>query len=193
MTGGAAHTELPLVVSVNVGLPRPLAAGERVVQSGIVKTPVPGRVHAGKLGLAGDGQADLRVHGGEGKAVYAYPSEHYAGWRGDLGRDDLDWGAFGENLTLRGIAEADVHEGDVLRVGSAQLVVTTPRQPCFKLAARMGTSTVIRRMWETGRCGFYLAVAQPGEMGAGDVVALERCGGAVSVAAAFAARRPAKL
>ncbi len=190
MTAGPG---LPLVMSVNVGLPRPLVAGERVVQSGIVKTSVPGRVHAARLGLTGDGQADLRVHGGEAKAVYAYPGEHYAFWREDLGRDDLDWGAFGENLTLCGIAEADVHEGDVLRVGSARFVVTTPRQPCFKLAARMGTSAVIRRMWETGRCGFYLAVAQEGEVGAGDVVALERGAGAVSIADAFAGRRPETL
>ncbi len=191
MTGGSPGP--PVIVSVNVGMPRPLAAGDRVVQSGIVKRSVPGRVHAGKLGLAGDGQADLRVHGGEAKAVYAYPGEHYAPWREDLGRDDLDWGAFGENLTLRGIAEADVHAGDVLVVGSARLVVTTPRQPCFKLAARLGTNAVIRRMWETRRCGFYLAVAQEGEIGAGDAVVLERAGGARSVADEFAERRPAAL
>lgn len=185
--------ELPQVVSVNVGLPRDVADGDRVVRTGIVKTSVLGRVRAGKLGLSGDGQADLRVHGGEAKAVYAYPGEHYAPWREDLGRDDLDWGAFGENLTLRGLSEADVREGDILRVGSARLVVTTPRQPCFKLALRMGTKDVIRRMWETGRCGFYLSVAQEGEIGAGDVLALERGPGGATIAETFARRRPATM
>ena len=190
MIPGVPHPSMPHVVSVNVGRPREIADGDRVVRTAIFKSPADGTVRVGRLNLDGDGQADLKVHGGEAKAVYAYPAEHYGPWAEDLGRTDLGWGAFGENLTLRGLLERDVHEGDVLRIGSAAFVVTTPRQPCFKLALRLGTKDVVARMWETGRCGFYLSVAAEGEIRAGDAVALERGGGAVDIGTAFAHRRP---
>ena len=187
MTGPAR----PVVLSVNVGRPREVLDGERTVLTGIWKAPAPGRIRVNRLNLEGDGQADLRVHGGVDKAVYAYPSEHYRAWATELGRDDLGWGSFGENLTLAGLLEAQVHEGDVLRIGSAEFTVTTPRQPCFKLGIRLATTAVIRRMWETGRCGFYLAVTREGDVGAGDEVALQRAPAAPSIAEQFAARRPA--
>ena len=181
----------PSIVSVNVGRPREVADGERIVRTAIWKAPVAGRVRVARLNLEGDGQADLRVHGGPDKAVYAYPSEHYVAWAAELERTDLGWGSLGENLTLRGLSETDVHAGDTLRIGSAVFTVTTPRQPCFKLGIRLGTNAVIRRMWETGRCGFYLAVTREGDLGAGDAITCERGPGERSIAEEFAFRRPA--
>src|SRR2546426_12633885 len=121
------------VVSVNVSLPKAVEWRGRTVTTGIFKEPVAGRIPVRSLGLVGDGQADLSVHGGPAKAVYAYPSEHYPFWRQDLERPDLTWGAFGENLTTEGLAERKLRIGTHLRVGSALLEVTQPRLPCYKL------------------------------------------------------------
>jgi MOSC domain-containing protein YiiM len=158
------------VVSVNVGRPRPVPSAEGLVLTGIFKEPVAGRVRVRALGLDGDGQADLSVHGGETKAVYAYPSEHYAWWRADLERDDLTWGAFGENLTVGGLLEHDVGIGDRLRIGTAELVVTQPRIPCFKLGIRLGRPDVVKRFLRSGRSGFYFRVEREGELAAGDAI-----------------------
>ncbi len=162
------------VVSVNVGLPRDVAWQGGTVRTGIFKSPVPGGgpVHVGKENLDGDRQGDLSVHGGPDKAVYAYPSEHYAWWRSELGEPDLSWGAFGENLTLAGLTENEVRIGDRLLVGSAELVVTQPRFPCFKLGIRFARPEMERRFLRTGLSGFYLAVAREGEVKAGDAVAV---------------------
>ena len=130
----------------------------------------------GATNLDGDGQADLTVHGGVDKAVYAYPLEHYAHWTAALGRDDLAPGRFGENLTTEGLLEDDVLVGDVLRVGSALLEVSQPRVPCFKLAARMGDPAFARPFLRSGRVGFYLRVLEQGELGAGDAIVRERRG-----------------
>ena len=167
MTGGSG-TVTPAVVSVNVGLPREVEWQGRTVRTGIFKSPAPGPVRVRRLNLDGDGQADPTVHGGPLKAVYLYPSEHYAWWREPLG--ELAWGAFGENLTTAGISEAAVRIGDRLRVGTVELVVTQPRLPCFKLALRFGRSDVERRFLASGRTGFYLSVAVEGEITAGDKV-----------------------
>jgi MOSC domain-containing protein YiiM len=176
-----------VVRSVNVGRPRPLAVGDGTVPSGIVKEPVPGRVAVGATNLDGDGQADLTVHGGVDKAVYAYPLEHYAHWRAALGRDDLSPGRFGENLTTEGLLEDDVLVGDVLRIGSALLEVSQPRVPCFKLAARMDDPAFARPFLRSGRVGFYLRVLEQGELGAGDAIVRERRGeGGLSIRAAAA-------
>src|SRR2546422_5997444 len=126
------------VVSVSVWLPEVCDWGGRRVTTGIFKEPVAGRIPVRSLGLVGDGQADLSVHGGPAKAVYAYPSEHYPFWRQELERPDLTWGAFGENLTTEGLAERTLRIGTELRVGSALLEVTEPRLPCYKLGIRVG-------------------------------------------------------
>lgn len=158
------------IISVNVGLPRDLTYGDGVVASGIVKQPAAGPVAVGRINLAGDAQADLSVHGGVDKAVYAYPHEHYAAWRRELGRDDLEPGHFGENLTVEGLPEDAVGIGDVFRVGSALLQVSQPRVPCFKLAIRMGDPGFVKPFLRSGRVGFYLRVLDEGVVEAGDPI-----------------------
>jgi MOSC domain-containing protein YiiM len=158
------------ITSVNVGMPAPLPRGGDSVPSGIVKAPVSGRVRVGRTNIDGDGQADLRVHGGPDKAVYAYPAEHYATWSRELGRDDLVPGFFGDNLTLEGIDEEDVLIGDRFRIGTALLEVSQPRIPCFKLGIRVGDPHFLKPFLQSGRTGFYLRVIEEGEVGAGDPV-----------------------
>jgi MOSC domain-containing protein YiiM len=159
------------IASVNVGVPAPLRRGAREVRSGIVKAPVEGRVHVGRVNIDGDGQADLRVHGGPDKAVYGYPAEHYAAWAEELGRDDLVTGIFGENLTTEGLAEDDVLIGDRFRIGTALLEVSQPRLPCFKLGMRMGDPGFLRPFLRSGRVGFYFRVIEEGDLAAGDAIA----------------------
>lgn len=158
------------IVSVNVGRPRRVDWGGRQVRSAIWKSPVAGAVRVTRLNLEGDKQSDLRVHGGPDKAVYVYPSEHYACWRGELPELDLPWGAFGENLTTEGLLEADVRSGDSFRAGSAEFRVTSPRMPCYKLQVRFDREDIVRRFMDSGRTGFYLAVVEEGEVAAGDEV-----------------------
>ncbi|HYO14388.1 MAG TPA: MOSC domain-containing protein [Thermoanaerobaculia bacterium] len=160
------------VISVNVGQPRPVEWDGRTVLTGIFKSPVGGRVRMRTLNLDGDRQADLSVHGGPDKAVYAYPSEHYDFWREELPGTDLPWGSFGENLTSEGWEEYEVHIGDRFRIGTAEVVVTQPRMPCFKLGIKLGREDIVPRFLESGRPGFYLRVLEEGEVGAGD--AMER-------------------
>jgi len=139
------------------------------VTTGIFKEPVQGRVMLRKLNLDGDRQADLSVHGGVHKAVYAYPSGHYDYWRRELDNRELPFGMFGENFTTEdGLAEAEVHIGDRFRLGSAELVVTQPRLPCNKLGLKFGRDDMVERFLASGRTGFYFSVAREGEVGAGD-------------------------
>jgi MOSC domain-containing protein YiiM len=160
------------VISVNVGLPRSLATSKGVVQSGIVKTPVQGPVRVATLNLAGDRQADLTVHGGVDKAVYAYPSENYPFWEGVFG-ENLPWGAFGENLTITGLDEESASIGDEFGIGTSVLAVSQPRLPCFKLAAKFRSTEIIKQMLESRRTGFYLRVLREGVIESGDpIVAL---------------------
>lgn len=141
-----------------------------MVRTSIFKTPAPGAVRVRHLNIDGDQQADLTVHGGIDKAVYAYPAEHYGFWRKELPGVDLPWGAFGENFTTEGLLEDAVQIGDKFRIGSAEFVVTQPRMPCFKLGIRFGRSDIVKRFLHSGRSGFYLAVLQEGEVAADDVV-----------------------
>jgi MOSC domain-containing protein YiiM len=167
------------VNSINVGVPREWEWKGRAVQTGIFKSPVEGRVRAGWLGLDGDGQADLRNHGGPDKAVYAYPREHYDYWAAELSRDDFKSGQFGENLTVDGLLEDDVCIGDRYRVGGAGgplLEVTQPRMPCAKLDLRMGMDKFSRQFHESLRTGFYLRVLEEGEIDAGDAIEREMSG-----------------
>jgi MOSC domain-containing protein YiiM len=158
------------VVSVNVGLPRSVRWKGRDVTTGIFKAPVEGRVPLRRLNLDGDRQADLSVHGGATKAVYAYPLEHYAFWQEVLD-EELLFGAFGENLTVKGLPlEEEIAVGDRLRIGAAELVVTQPRVPCYKLGLRFGRKDMPKRFLASRRSGYYLAVEMEGDVGAGDRV-----------------------
>jgi len=160
------------VLSVNVGLPREVEWRNEPVTTAIHKAPVSGSVQVRQLNLDGDRQADLSVHGGPDKAVYAYPSEHYAYWRKELPGMALPWAAFGENLTVEGLGEADLRVGDALRIGSAEFIVTQPRLPCYKLNVRFQRPDMVKRFLRSGRTGFYLAVIKEGELAAGDEIQL---------------------
>ena len=155
------------IVSVQVGRAAPL--GSRQVPSAFVKRPIAGRVMVERLGLAGDQQADLRVHGGPDKAIYCYPSEHYAKWLAERPSTEalLIAGGFGENLTTLGLDEDQLCLGDVLRIGGVKAQVTQPRRPCFKLGLRFANMQMLRAMLRSGRSGWYLRVLEPGLVEAG--------------------------
>jgi MOSC domain-containing protein YiiM len=158
------------VVSLNIGLPRTVRWKGRDVTTGIFKKPAAHRIPLRPLNFDGDRQADLAVHGGAAKAVYAYPLEHYAYWHEQLG-EELPLGMFGENLTVEGLPlEHELAIGDRFRVGSAVLVVTQPRVPCYKLSVRFGRDDIVKRFLWSRRTGYYLAVEQEGDVGAGDLV-----------------------
>jgi MOSC domain-containing protein YiiM len=160
------------VVSINVGLPREVAWRGKAVSTRIFKSPVKGPVKVRTLNLEGDGQADLSVHGGPNKATYAYPAEHYDFWRRELPDLKLKWGHFGENFTIRGLLEEEVHIGDTFRIGSTLLRVTQPRLPCFKLGIRFGRSDMVKRFLASRFTGFYLAVLEEGTVETGDAITL---------------------
>lgn len=163
------------ILSVNVSLAREIGIDGRSVMSGIVKRSVEGSVGVRMLGLEGDEQADLSVHGGLSKAVYAYPSEHYPFWqtvraqaRVSAWEAPLPHGFLGENLTLSGLLESQAWVGDLLRFADCDLAISEPRFPCFKLDAVMGFNQATRLMAKSGWCGFYLAVRKPGTLHAGE-------------------------
>ena len=158
------------LVSVNIGLPREVMWRGRKTTTAIYKQPVEGRVALRKLNLDGDRQADLTVHGGEYKAVYCYAFEHYDYWRSELSGQELPVGVFGENFTTNGLLEDSVHLGDRFSVGSAEVFVTQPRLPCYKLAVRFQSDEMVKRFFLSRRTGFYLAVAREGEVGSGDEI-----------------------
>ena len=184
------------VVSVNTGAVRPLRIGSRNVPSGIGKAAVSGPVAVMPLGLLGDEQADLSVHGGLAKAVYAYPRAHYEFWEkqrqrhgGHLFDDPLPPGYLGENLTIDGLLETEVWIGDLLHFPGCSLRVTAPREPCHKFNAVMGLPNAGRLMMEELCPGFYLSVAQPGPIEAGQAFTLEPGTRGLRVSEAFAAKR----
>ena len=158
------------LISLNVGLPRLVTSNGDRVSTGIFKAPVAGRVMLRTLNLDGDGQADLSVHGGPSKAVYAYPSEHYDYWKYELPGIELPWGMFGENFTSAGLFESELNIGDRFRVGSAIVMVTEPRLPCYKLAIKFRRPDIVKRFLASERTGFYFAVLREGDVGAGDPI-----------------------
>src|SRR5581483_6611436 len=171
------------VLSVNVGQPQEVFLGDKVVLTSIFKKPIEGRVAVRRHNLAGDRQADLRVHGGPYKAVYAYASEHFPYWAAELPEMELPWGAFGENLTLSGLTEETAFIGDQFRVGSAVLQITQPRMPCFKLGIRFQRSDMVKRFWRSGYAVIYFAITEEGALETGDELELvHRDAGGVSLA-----------
>jgi len=160
------------LLSINVGLPRQVSFQGQLVTSGIFKEPVEGRVRLQRLNLDGDRQADLTVHGGPDKAVYAYPEEHYGFWRKEFQGMSLPWGMFGENFTTQGMMEDKVNIGDQFQVGTAKLVATQPRMPCYKLGVKFGRMDIIKRFLASGLTGIYFKVIREGEVVAGDEIKL---------------------
>lgn len=156
------------LISLNVARPRLAVYKGTTINTGIFKKPVSGAVPLRALNLEGDQQADLSVHGGPYKAVYAYPSEHYPFWRQELPDIKLPWGMFGENFTTEGLAEDALHVGDRFRIGSATVMVRQPRVPCYKLAAKFQRDDILQRFLLSGRSGIYFSVEQEGEVAAGD-------------------------
>jgi MOSC domain-containing protein YiiM len=171
------------IVSVNVGMPREVLWKGTPVLTAIFKEPVEVPVSVRRLNLDGDRQADLTVHGGAEKAVYAYAAEHYPYWRQQLPDVEFSWGRFGENLTTEGLKEDSLFIGDRLKIGSAVLTVTQPRMPCYKLGLRFGRDDMIKRFLISRRCGFYFSVEEEGEVRAGGAIEmLSRDPNQVSVA-----------
>ena len=158
------------LISVNVGRPQIVQWHGRPVLTSIWKTAVNGTVAVVSNNLFGDEQSDLTVHGGPNKAVYAYPSEHYQFWKRELGVADLPWGSFGENLTTVGMTESDVAVGDRVRIGTAELVVTQPRLPCYKLGIRFGDGQMVKRFMDSRRSGVYFSIARAGDLQQGDAI-----------------------
>lgn len=158
------------IISVNVSLPRTVLWKNREVTTAIFKEPVEGPVMVRKLNLDGDRQADLTVHGGREKAIYAYPSGHYSFWRSELPGMDLPWGMFGENLTIEGLREEDTRIGDRFRVGGAVLIATQPRIPCYKLGVKFGRDDILKRFLQSERSGVVFSVVEEGFVQAGDTV-----------------------
>lgn len=184
------------LLTVQVGSAKRINLCGRTMLTAYGKQRVAGRSPVMPLGLFGDEQADLSVHGGLEKAVYAYPSEHYAYWqtaRRDAGMNDIDDalppGSLGENLTLQGLLEADVWAGDVLRFASCALKVTLPREPCYKFNAAMGFNAAGKLMAQTGFCGFYLSVLESGSLAAGETFELIPGRRSVGIPEMFAAKR----
>jgi MOSC domain-containing protein YiiM len=171
------------IVSLHVGLPREIQWHGQSVTTGIFKSPTAARIRLRKLNLDGDRQADLTVHGGEHKAVYCYPVEHYAYWKEKLPNRELPLGTFGENLTTEGMLEEDVRIGDRLAINDAEVVVTQPRLPCYKLGIRFQADDMVKKFLSSRRIGFYVAVTREGEIAAGDeIVPVTRNAAGVSIA-----------
>ena len=158
------------VLSVNVGLPKKVLFNGQTVTTAIFKDPVKDPIMLRKINLEGDKQADLTVHGGVDKAVYSYPAEHYDYWRKQFPNIDIIWGMFGENFTTEGLMEDTVNIGDQFQIGSAKLIATQPRMPCYKLGVRFGRMDVVRRFLASGRPGIYFKVLKEGQVQIGNKI-----------------------
>ena len=158
------------VLSVHVGSLQEMLRNGKKIQTGIFKQPTEGPIEVKQLGLEGDQQANKKLHGGIYKAICVYPSEHYDLWKEELGKPDLSFGDFGENLTTSGLMERDIHLGDRLRIGSVEIVVTHPREPCITLNARLDTKDLSARICKSGRSGFYFLVEREGIIKNGDFI-----------------------
>jgi MOSC domain-containing protein YiiM len=158
------------VISLNVGLPRTVSWKGLEVSTAIFKESVSGPIMLRRLDFDGDRQADLEVHGGPAKALYAYPSEHYESWRKELRNPELAWASFGENLTTEGLLEDDASIGDRFRLGEALVMVTQPRFPCYKLGIRFGRDDILTKFLKSGRSGIYFSVLEEGLVTSGGAI-----------------------
>jgi MOSC domain-containing protein YiiM len=176
------------LLTIQVARPLPIRHMGKEVRTGIYKLPVAGPVMVRRLNIDGDEQGDLTVHGGVDKAVYCYPSEHYPAWSQELDRE-LPNGTFGENLTVSGLLEPDLHLEDVLSIGDAVLQVSQPRFPCFKLGIKLGDQRLVQRFQLSGRSGFYCRVLQEGLIAPNQpITLLERDPSQPTIAAVVSAR-----
>ena len=162
------------IVSLNVSLPKTVEFRGHNVSTGIYKEPVQGKIKLKTLNLDGDKQADLTVHGGPDKAVYAFPSESYPYWQEQYPDLNMTWGMFGENFTTEGLFEDQANIGDEYQIGTAKLAVTQPRMPCFKLGIRFGKGDVIKKFFAHQKSGIYFKVLEEGEVESGDEIKLIR-------------------
>ncbi len=188
------------LLSVNTAQAQAMLISERRIMTAIGKRAVstlddPRRIEAKRLGLVGDEQSDLTVHGGLSKAIYAYPHEHYAFWQTVRSQakaqewgEPLPHGLLGENLTITGLLEADAYVGDVLQFPDCRLAISEPRRPCYKFEAVMGFKQAVKMMAQSGYCGFYLSVLQPGTLAAGESYELIPGQREVSIAELFKAK-----
>ena len=160
----------PKILSINVSLPEEIDFEGQKVTTGIFKEPIEGRIMLRTLNLDGDKQADLTVHGGPDKAVYAYPIEHYEFWRKVYPDMEMPNGMFGENFTIEGLMESEVSVGDAFEIGSSKVIATQPRMPCYKLGVKFGRMDVLKKFLASGRSGIYFKVLEEGEVGAGDSI-----------------------
>ena len=171
------------LISLNVGMPRIVESNGEPVTTGIFKEPKQGAVMLRTLNLDGDRQADLTVHGGVSKAVYGYPVEHYEFWKRELPDMELPFGMFGENFTTEGLLENTLNVGDRFRIGEAEVMVTEPRLPCYKLGIKFGRTDILRRFLQSRRTGFYFAVVKEGAVEAGnEIELLSRDGNDITIA-----------
>jgi len=161
---------MPKILSVNVSLPKEVDFEGQKVTTGIFKKSIDGRIMLRTLNLDGDKQADLTVHGGPDKAVYAYPIEHYEFWRKVYPDMEMPNGMFGENFTIEDLMESEVSVGDSFEIGSSKVIATQPRMPCYKLGVKFGRMDVLKKFLASGRSGIYFKVLEEGEVGAGDPI-----------------------
>jgi MOSC domain-containing protein YiiM len=160
------------IISINVAMPKTVEINGGSVLTAIYKEPVANSVWLGKLGLTGDGQADLTVHGGEHQAVYSYPYEHYQHWQNRLNTTPLRLGTFGENFTVSGLFESEICVGDILSIGEAMVQVTMPRIPCFKFGHKISHPEILDEFLRSGKSGFYQRVLTEGYVKVGDQINL---------------------
>ena len=158
------------VLSINVGSLQEMLRNGKKIQTGIFKKSTEGPINVKRLGLEGDQQANKKLHGGIDKAICVYPSEYYDLWKEELGKPDLSFGDFGENLTTFGLLESNIYLGDRLRIGSVEVVVTQPREPCITLNVRFGRKDLSALIRKSGRSGFYFSVEKEGIIKNGDSI-----------------------
>ncbi|NOZ46433.1 MAG: MOSC domain-containing protein [Chlorobi bacterium] len=160
------------IISLNIGEPKNVFWNKKAYTTSFFKKPVNTKVKVTQDGIVGDKQANTKFHGGVNKAVYAYSADNYLYWKELLGLESMEWGMFGENITINGIDERDVCIGDIFQTGSVQLMAVQPRQPCSKLSMRFNNLTMVKKFWDADKPGIYFKVIKNGEMKTGNTFEL---------------------
>ena len=183
------------VLSIQTGQPKTVSVNGREVVTSIFKSPIEGPVQVKSMGIESDSQSDLTVHGGQYKAVYAYPSEHLPFWKAQVPQHEFGFGAFGENLDTTGLLETSVSIGDTMKIGSVVLRVSQPRFPCFKLGIKFDDKEMIKRFHDNKKSGFYFEVLEEGIFQKGDSIEIVNKSGGVSIydfVTAYVEKKPDK-